>query len=76
MIKAGCRPVGGSKPFTEVLDANHQQAVVMGIQHDSTGIRGDYRNECYRNIIGNIIGNYGGIMGIVITYVVVLFISC
>ena len=72
MIKAGCRPVGGSKPFTEVLDANHQQAVVMGIQHDSTGIRGDYRNECYRNIIGN----YGGIMGIVITYVVVLFISC
>lgn len=76
MIKAGCRPVGGSKPFTEVLDANHQQAVVMGIQHDSTGIHGDYRNECYRNIIGNIIGNYGGIMGIVITYVVVLFISC
>jgi hypothetical protein len=33
---------------------------------DSTGIHGDYRNECYRNIIGNIIRNYGGSMGIVI----------
>ena len=40
MIKAGCRPVGGSKPFTEVLDANHQQAVVMGIQREFTGIIG------------------------------------